>query len=190
MLASWRRADRPNAELLTQPVRLDFYRALTDDRAGHGREWVQRRLHQTTSQVGGGRSGGTWPTTACGCRWQSASRRQRWRGASTTRGPTASGATRFASECTGGRTGCGCRRRLRASAWRLGLGGVERVRWWGRGPGESYRDKKLSQQFGNWQAGVDELWVDYEFPQDGGNRTDVRWVEFASAGAAGELQGP
>ena len=55
---------------------------------------------------------------------------------------------------------------------------MDSVRWWGRGPGESYRDKKLSQAFGNWEATVDELWTDYEFPQDNGNRTDVRWVEF------------
>jgi beta-galactosidase len=59
----------------------------------------------------------------------------------------------------------------------LGLNGAEQVKWWGRGPGESYRDKKHSQLFGNWASTVDDLWVDYEFPQDGGNRTDVRWVE-------------
>lgn len=54
------------------------------------------------------------------------------------------------------------------------------VSWFGRGPGESYKDKKLSQNFGNWRRSVEELWVDYEFPQEGGNRTDVRRVEFAS----------
>ncbi|ETN45231.1 uncharacterized protein HMPREF1541_10108 [Cyphellophora europaea CBS 101466] len=56
-----------------------------------------------------------------------------------------------------------------------------RVDWFGRGPGESYKDKKLSQQFGNWGFdSVDDLWVDYEFPQEGGNRTDVRWVRFSA----------
>jgi beta-galactosidase len=60
------------------------------------------------------------------------------------------------------------------------IAGCERVKWYGRGPGESYRDKKLSQTFGNWELTVDDLFVDYEFPQDGGNRTDVRWVEFLS----------
>jgi len=60
----------------------------------------------------------------------------------------------------------------------LGVAGVNNVRWFGRGPGESYCDKKLSQRMGNWAGTVDQLFVDYEYPQDSGNRTDVRWVEF------------
>jgi beta-galactosidase len=58
------------------------------------------------------------------------------------------------------------------------------VEWFGRGPGESYNDKKESQLFGNWSASVDELWTDYEFPQEGGNRTDVRWVRFSSGSSS------
>lgn len=56
----------------------------------------------------------------------------------------------------------------------------QNVSWFGRGPGESYKDKKYSQHFGNWHETVHNLWVDYEFPQEGGNRTDVRWVTFES----------
>ena len=60
------------------------------------------------------------------------------------------------------------------------------VTWYGRGPGESYRDKKLSQRAGVHAATtIDELWVDYEFPQEGGNRTDTRWVRFGGDGDAG-----
>ncbi|EKG19697.1 Glycoside hydrolase family 2 domain 5 [Macrophomina phaseolina MS6] len=51
--------------------------------------------------------------------------------------------------------------------------------WFGRGPGESYRDKKESQRVGNWEMPIDSLWTEYEVPQEGGNRTDVRWVEFS-----------
>jgi hypothetical protein len=51
--------------------------------------------------------------------------------------------------------------------------------WFGRGPGESYRDKKLAQKFGTYTLPIDALWTAYEFPQESGNRTDVRWVEFA-----------
>lgn len=58
----------------------------------------------------------------------------------------------------------------------IGLNGVESASWFGRGPGESYRDKKLSQKFGNYTLSVDELFVDYEFPQETANRTDTRWV--------------
>ena len=54
------------------------------------------------------------------------------------------------------------------------------VRWFGRGPGESYRDKKLSQLFGGYEASVEDLWTPYEFPQESGNRTDVRWVTFST----------
>ncbi|KAI2463700.1 glycoside hydrolase family 2 protein [Annulohypoxylon bovei var. microspora] len=57
------------------------------------------------------------------------------------------------------------------------------VSWYGRGPGESYNDKKLSQRTGLYDvAAVAELWTDYEFPQEGGNRTDTRWVRFTHAG--------
>ncbi|KAH9904462.1 intracellular beta-galactosidase BgaD [Xylariomycetidae sp. FL2044] len=54
------------------------------------------------------------------------------------------------------------------------------VTWYGRGPGESYRDKKESQRVGVYSvSAVSDLWTDYEFPQEGGNRTDTRWVRFS-----------
>ncbi|KAI1371226.1 glycoside hydrolase family 2 protein [Hypoxylon crocopeplum] len=56
------------------------------------------------------------------------------------------------------------------------------VTWYGRGPGESYRDKKLSQRIGTYEVSeVSRLWTEYEFPQEGGNRTDTRWVKFTHA---------
>lgn len=55
--------------------------------------------------------------------------------------------------------------------------GMDEVTWFGRGPGECYRDSKFSQLFGKYTKSVDELWTDYEFPQECGNRTDVRWVK-------------
>jgi beta-galactosidase/evolved beta-galactosidase subunit alpha len=68
---------------------------------------------------------------------------------------------------------------------RLGLqltlpAALDRVEWFGRGPGESYRDTKQAQRFGRWQATVDELFTNYIFPQENGNRTDVDWVCFAN----------
>ncbi|KAI1123032.1 beta-galactosidase [Nemania abortiva] len=60
------------------------------------------------------------------------------------------------------------------------------VTWYGRGPGESYVDKKLSQRLGEYSVStVDELWTDYEYPQEGSNRTDTRWVKFTN-GESGE----
>lgn len=60
-------------------------------------------------------------------------------------------------------------------------GSMNRVRWSGRGPGESYCDTKQAQRFGLWNAKVDELYTPYIYPQENGNRTDVSWVEFADA---------
>lgn len=53
---------------------------------------------------------------------------------------------------------------------------LENVCWYGRGPGESYKDKKDSNGMGIWQKNVDEMYTNYEFPQESGNRTDTFWV--------------
>jgi beta-galactosidase len=53
----------------------------------------------------------------------------------------------------------------------------QKVEWFGRGSGESYRDSKLSQPVGKYSvSNIDELWVDYEVPQESSNRTDTRWL--------------
>jgi beta-galactosidase len=53
----------------------------------------------------------------------------------------------------------------------------QKVEWFGRGTGESYRDSKLSQPVGKYSvSNVDELWVNYEVPQESANRTDTRWL--------------
>ncbi|KAI3325810.1 glycoside hydrolase family 2 protein [Xylariaceae sp. AK1471] len=65
-------------------------------------------------------------------------------------------------------------------------GAKNAVTWYGRGPGESYVDKKLSQRLGEYSVtSVDELWTDYEYPQEGSNRTNTRWVKFTN-GDSGE----
>lgn len=54
----------------------------------------------------------------------------------------------------------------------------QNVEWFGRGKGESYRDSKLSQPVGKYSvSSIDELWVDYEVPQESSNRSDTRWVK-------------
>ncbi|KPM44498.1 Beta-galactosidase [Neonectria ditissima] len=54
--------------------------------------------------------------------------------------------------------------------------------WFGRGPGESYRDKKQASRMGRWEASIKDLQTDYEFPQENGNRADVRWARMQSKG--------
>jgi beta-galactosidase len=60
----------------------------------------------------------------------------------------------------------------------------QKVSWFGRGPGESYRDSKFSQPLGKHSASsIDALWVDYEVPQESANRTDTRWVALSHTSA-------
>ena len=50
------------------------------------------------------------------------------------------------------------------------------VTWYGRGPYETYPDRKDGAKIGIYSATVDELFVPYVYPQENGNRTDVRWI--------------
>jgi beta-galactosidase len=53
----------------------------------------------------------------------------------------------------------------------------EAATWFGRGPGESYRDKKAAARFGTHTASLDTgLEIPYEWPQENGNHIDTRWV--------------
>jgi beta-galactosidase/evolved beta-galactosidase subunit alpha len=63
----------------------------------------------------------------------------------------------------------------------------DRVQWFGRGPGESYADTKMANRVGLWQAGVDDLYTPYVFPQENGNRTDVKWVSLETQTGTGLL---
>jgi len=48
------------------------------------------------------------------------------------------------------------------------------VQWYGRGPHESYVDRKTSASVGLYQRPIDKLWFPYSKPQESGNRSDVR----------------
>lgn len=50
--------------------------------------------------------------------------------------------------------------------------------WYGRGPHESYADRKASARVGLYQGTVDEQYTPYGMPQENGNKTDVRWATF------------
>ncbi|MGW0809316.1 glycoside hydrolase family 2 TIM barrel-domain containing protein [Nonomuraea sp. NPDC002799] len=55
---------------------------------------------------------------------------------------------------------------------------VERVTWFGRGPGEAYPDTGLAARVGRWTATVEELQTPYVYPQENGHRAEVRWASF------------
>jgi beta-galactosidase len=63
--------------------------------------------------------------------------------------------------------------------------GLEHVEWFGRGPHESYPDRRRSAVVGRWRSSVDELFTPYVRPQEAGGRADVRWLELRDATGAG-----
>lgn len=69
---------------------------------------------------------------------------------------------------------------------RLGLPrSMDRVTWFGRGPHESYWDRKTGAAVGLFEKTVAGLHYAYGRPQENGNRTDVRWVRFADEKGSG-----
>ncbi len=64
---------------------------------------------------------------------------------------------------------------------------LDHVSWYGRGPGECYIDSKQANRIGVYSCMVDDLYVPYVYPQDNGNRTDVRWVSFTNTRGMGLL---
>jgi beta-galactosidase len=176
-LSSWKRSARPHVELLTQPLIMDFFRAVTDnDRYYFGKQWVDARVHQTKHHV----RQVEWTETSDGLevviRGRIAPPVLAW-GVDTISTFVVRGDT-LSLKIKGKPHGLLLPTTFARIGMTTGIKGVEQVQWWGRGPGESYSDKKQSQAFGNWKESVDDLFVDYEFPQETGNRTDVRWVEF------------
>ncbi|MBU0756398.1 MAG: DUF4981 domain-containing protein, partial [Planctomycetes bacterium] len=53
---------------------------------------------------------------------------------------------------------------------------LENMAWYGRGPGESYPDRKDGWPIGFYQGTVSGQAESYIRPQENGNKTDVRWV--------------
>jgi len=68
-----------------------------------------------------------------------------------------------------------------------GQGSFDRVTWYGRGPHESYPDRKESTTFGEWQGSVADQFVNYVFPQENGSKADTRWGAVTSAYGIGLL---
>ena len=56
----------------------------------------------------------------------------------------------------------------------------DRFSWYGRGPFETYPDRKTGAKIGLYTGSIDEQYVPYVVPQNHGNKTDVRWASFTS----------
>ncbi len=61
------------------------------------------------------------------------------------------------------------------------------VEWFGRGPFETYPDRKTGAKVGIYTSDADEMYTSYIVPQDYGNRTDVRWIKVQNADGKGLL---
>ncbi len=63
------------------------------------------------------------------------------------------------------------------------------VAWYGRGPHESYVDRKTGAAVGLWRGAIADQHHDYMRPQDTGNKVDVRWIEVSGGGRGLRVEG-
>ncbi|KAK3945489.1 glycoside hydrolase [Diplogelasinospora grovesii] len=185
-LTSWIRPSFEGGNILTEPLRIDLYRAQTDNDRGcdFGRNWTDRRLHQMKNHL----IQASWNQKSDGAvevmvKGRIAPPVVNWALEHTTTYLFSRDAVHIKVRAKP--TGYGLPRAWARFGLTTGIMGCETVGWFGRGPGESYRDKKESQLVGTYERKVDELFTDYEFPQENGNRCDVRWVEFCEGGGGG-----
>jgi beta-galactosidase len=64
-------------------------------------------------------------------------------------------------------------------------GRFDNVEWFGRGPGEAYPDMGQAARVGRFTSTVDDLQTPYVFPQENGNRTEVRWAALTAPDGTG-----
>ncbi|MFT3785126.1 MAG: glycoside hydrolase family 2 TIM barrel-domain containing protein [Tepidisphaeraceae bacterium] len=64
---------------------------------------------------------------------------------------------------------------------------LDRVTWFGRGPGATYPDRTLAGLFGRYTSSVNDLYEQYARPQTMGNHADTSWVALTDAAGRGVL---
>ncbi|WP_289023945.1 glycoside hydrolase family 2 TIM barrel-domain containing protein [uncultured Salegentibacter sp.] len=62
---------------------------------------------------------------------------------------------------------------------------LENFSWYGRGPWESYADRKYSAMVGVYEGLVEDQYHPYVRPQESGNKTDVRWAKVSNGRSIG-----
>jgi len=66
-------------------------------------------------------------------------------------------------------------------------GEFKNIAWYGRGPHESYRDRKTGAAISVYSGTVWEQYHPYVRPQENGNKTDVRWIALTNDEGIGLL---
>ena len=64
-------------------------------------------------------------------------------------------------------------------------GSLGNVTYFGRGPQENYSDRSDGIFLGRWTSTVAGMMTQYVYPQENGNRTDVRWISMTDAKGRG-----
>ncbi len=63
----------------------------------------------------------------------------------------------------------------------------DQVKWFGRGPFETYPDRKTGAKVGVYSGTVADQYNPYLIPQENGNKTDVRWTSLQNAEGVGVI---
>ncbi|WP_121609828.1 beta-galactosidase subunit alpha [Mesobacillus foraminis] len=63
----------------------------------------------------------------------------------------------------------------------------EDVSWYGLGPGEAYVDSRMANRMGIWSCKVEDLYTPYVYPQENGNRHQVKWISLTENNGFGLL---
>jgi beta-galactosidase len=66
-------------------------------------------------------------------------------------------------------------------------GGYDHFKWFGRGPMDSYPDRKFAQDIGLYSGSVAEQYAEYLRPQENGAKEDVRWAALTNDAGSGLL---
>ncbi|WP_409345692.1 glycoside hydrolase family 2 TIM barrel-domain containing protein [Paenibacillus sp. MBLB4367] len=188
-IASWTFEGR---NVLNDGPKLDFWRAPTDNDHRSAVEWRKAGLHALTTRI----DSFEWRAAEDGkfvvveVRAHMAPPVLAW-SIRTAYTYTVYGSGDVVIDVSGAPQGGG----MPATFPRIGLRltvpeSLERTEWYGRGPGESYSDTKLAGRIGVYRTPTDELYFRYIYPQENGNRTDVRWVAFTDLRGAGLFASP
>ncbi|MCK4253175.1 MAG: DUF4981 domain-containing protein [Candidatus Heimdallarchaeota archaeon] len=62
---------------------------------------------------------------------------------------------------------------------------LKNFRWFGKGSHETYSDRKTGAAVGLYKAKVEDIIHEYPYPQENGNRSDVRWVSITDDSGKG-----
>jgi beta-galactosidase len=62
---------------------------------------------------------------------------------------------------------------------------LNKISFFGRGPGENYWDRKSASFIGQYQQLLDEQYFPYARPQESGNKTDIRWLNMCNTQGKG-----